>query len=130
MLKSGKITRLIIALLALALAAPILPQEHERRIYLCRSPLLAFNFWNSLQNLIKQGVTLTPQIAQQICDHMKAGTDPQCIYVEMAQFKPIATGWQGAMALTDGKTKVWFHNPDTGGWVSPDYYIYLMNAEH
>jgi hypothetical protein len=33
------------------------------------------------------------------------------------------------MAMTDGKTKVWFHNPDTGGWVHPDYYVAYVNAK-
>jgi hypothetical protein len=30
--------------------------------------------------------------------------------------------------MSDGKTKVWFHNPDTGGWVHPDYYVSFVNS--
>jgi len=119
----------LIVIFALILCAPIIAQDHSRRIYLCRSPLLAFDFWNKLQDLKKQGVSVTREITQQVCDHMKAGTDPQCVYIEVAKFKPIASGWGGALALTDGKTKVWFHNPDSGGWVHPDYYVYLENSE-
>jgi len=50
---------------------------------------------------------------------MKAGDAPQCIRVEVDQVKPIASGWGGALALTDGKTRIWFHNPDSDGWVHP-----------
>ena len=116
-------------LISLALIGRVYSEENHKHIYLCRSPLLAFDFWNSLQSLKKQGVALTPKIAQEICAGMKAGRDPQCIRVEMDEFKPIASGWGGALALTDGKTKVWFHNPDTAGWVHPDYYIYLVNLK-
>lgn len=33
-----------------------------KHMFLCRSPLLAFDFWQSLQDMQKQGVTLTAQI--------------------------------------------------------------------
>lgn len=125
-----KIARPICIALVLALSSPILPQDHERRIYLCSSPLIAFNFWNAILDLQKQGIKLTPEIARQLCDGMKEGTDPKCIYVQMTKFKPIASGWGGALALTDEKTKVWFHHPDGDGWVHPDYYVYLMNTDH
>ena len=60
---------------------------------------------------------------------MKAGRDPQCISVDADEFKPVASGWGGALSLSDGKTKVWFHNPDAGGWVHPDYYVYIVNSK-
>lgn len=82
-----------------------------------------------MQKIQKQGVTLTPKIAQEICDGMKAGQDPQCIRVEADEFKPVASGWGGALALTDGKTKVWFHKPDAAGWVHPDYYVSFVNSK-
>jgi hypothetical protein len=31
--------------------------------------------------------------------------------------------------MTDGKTKIWFHNPDTGGWIHPDYYVSYVNRK-
>lgn len=104
-------------------------EGHPKHLYLCRSPLLAFNFWEALGDIQKQGVTLTPAIAQQICGGMKAGREPQCIRVEADKFKPIASGWGGALALTDGRTKIWFHNPDAGGWVHPDYYVSYVNSK-
>jgi hypothetical protein len=33
------------------------------------------------------------------------------------------------MAISDGKTKAWFHNPDTLGWIHPDYYVQFVNAK-
>jgi hypothetical protein len=99
-----------------------------KHLYLCRSPLLAFNFWESLINIQRQGVTLTPTIAEEICNGMRAGSEPQCIRVEGDNFKPIASGWGGALAMTDGTTRIWFHHPDTGGWIHPDYYVNYINS--
>jgi hypothetical protein len=31
--------------------------------------------------------------------------------------------------MSDGKTRVWFHNPDSGGWVHPDYYVAYVNEK-
>lgn len=120
---------LVLSLNITLLCCSVFPQESHKHIYLCRSPLLAFDFWNSLQDVQKKGITLTPEIAQQVCNGMKAGNEPQCIRVEVDQVKPIASGWGGALALTDGKTKIWFHNPDSGGWVHPDYYVYFVNLK-
>jgi hypothetical protein len=114
----------LIVLLSLSISAEG-PTNH---LYLCRSPLLAFDFWGSLLNLQQQGVTITPKIAQEICDGMHAGLTPQCIRVDSDDFKPIASGSDGALAMTDGKTKTWFHNPDTLGWVHPDYYVLFVNS--
>jgi hypothetical protein len=120
---------LIVLLFLLVPSLPISAEANHKHLYLCRSPLLAFDFWNALQDIQKQGVTLTPKIAQEICNGMKAGRAPQCIRVDADEFKPVASGWGGALALSDGKTKIWFHNPDTGGWVHPDYYVYFVNSK-
>lgn len=98
-------------------------------VYLCRSPLLAYDFWNSLLSLEQQGVTITPTIAEQICNGMRAGHAPQCIRVVAAHFKPFASGWNGSLAMTDGNTRIWFHEPDGFGWIDSRYYINLLNAE-
>ncbi len=122
--------RLIILALSLVLLSSSVSAGGDRKhLYLCRSPLLAFNFWESLQNIQGQGVSVTPKIAQEICSGMKAGQDPQCLRVEADAFQPVASGWGGALAMSDGKTKIWFHNPDTGGWVHPDYYVSYVNAK-
>lgn len=120
---------LIVLASCICFSLPVFAEGKQTHLYLCRSPLLAFDFWRALQNLAQQGVTVTPQIAQQICDGMKAGQDRQCIRVEAAEFKPVGSGWGGALALSDGKTNVWFHNPDAGGWVHPDYYVLLANSK-
>lgn len=94
-----------------------------------RGALLAYDFWNSLQDLSKKGITLTPKIVEEICAGMKAGSEPQCIRIEAATFTPVATGWGGALTMSNGKTKVWFHNPDSGGWIHPDYYVSYVNEK-
>ena len=121
--------RLFLIVSFVILTLPVSAEGTRKHLYLCRSPLLAFDFWGALQNMQQQGVTVTPTIAQQICDGMKAGREPQCLRIEAAEFKPVASGWGGALAMSDGKTKVWFHNPDTGGWVHPDYYVSFVNAK-
>ncbi|WP_157640022.1 hypothetical protein [Burkholderia ubonensis] len=116
----------------IALSIPMISPAADagrQHLYACRSPLLAFNFWNALQDIRREGVTLTPKIAQEICDGMKAGDEPQCIRIEGEHLKPVASGWQGAMAISDGRTKVWFHNPDALGWVHPDYYVLFVNTK-
>jgi len=30
--------------------------------------------------------------------------------------------------MTDGKTKISFHNPDAGGWVHADYYVSYVGS--
>ena len=90
------------------LALPLSAEGSRKHLYLCRSPLLAFDFWGALQNMQQQGVTVTPKIAQEICDGMKAGREPQCLRVEADEFKPVASGWGGALAMSDGKTNECF----------------------
>jgi hypothetical protein len=92
--------------------------------------VLAFDFWNQLQDIKAKGVTVTSEIAGEVCNKMRAGSGPQCIRVEGQSFRPIASGWAGALALTDGKTKIWFHNPASGGWVHPKYYVAFTNAHN
>jgi hypothetical protein len=122
--------RLIIVGFCLMLSCPPgFAKDSRDHLFLCRSPLLAFNFWEALHSIQRQGVTLTPKIVQEVCDGMRAGSDPQCVRVEAAEFKPIASGWGGALAMSDGKTKSWFHDPEAGGWVHPDYYVSYMNSK-
>jgi len=119
----------IVLLSLILLSLSVSAEQHQRHMYLCSSPLIAFDFWRSLQDIQKRGVTLTPKIVQEICDGMKNGQDPQCIRVDADEFKPIASGWGGALAMSDGKTRIWFHNPDSGGWVHPDYYVSFINSK-
>jgi hypothetical protein len=101
---------------------------NAKLVFVCRSPLLAFDFQKTLQDLRGKGVKITSQLAEQICDGMRAGKDPQCRSIKVTELKPIAAGWGGALALSDQGTRVWFHNPDAGGWVAPDYYVWLVNS--
>jgi hypothetical protein len=121
-----------VCVVLIALSIPVLATASDagsRHLYVCRSPVLAFDFWNTLQEIQRKGVTVTPKMAQEVCDGMKAGADPQCIRIEGDDLRPVASGWQGAMAMTDGKTKVWFHNPDSLGWIDPVYYVTFVNQK-
>jgi hypothetical protein len=111
---------------------PVSAEGNRYHLFVCRSPLLAFEFWRALQDTQRQGVTIPPKIAEEICNGYAGGyEDRQCLRVEADAFKPVASGWGGALAMTDGTTKVWFHNPDGGGWVHPDYYMsYLNSSSH
>jgi hypothetical protein len=123
---------ILVAAISVAFNVLMLPvvsaNDSIKHMFVCRSPLLAFDFWSSLLSMQTKGVTVTPQIAEQICRGMKAGNEPQCIRIEANSFKPVASGSDGALAMSDGKTKIWFHNPDAGGWVHPDYYVWFVNT--
>src|SRR5471030_2920948 len=93
--------------------------KNGKVVFVFRSPLLAFDFQKALQELRTKGVSLTPQLAEQICDGMRVGADPQCRRIQVTELKPIAAGWGGALALSDQGTRVWFHNRDVGGWGAP-----------
>lgn len=120
---------IVVGFCLMLLCLPGFAEDYPDHLFLCRSPLLAFNFWETLQNIQRQGVRLTPKIAQEICEGMRAGSDPQVVRVEAAAFKPVASGWGGALAITDGNTKLWFHNPEASGWVHPDYYVSYVNSK-
>ena len=118
------------ALFALSISTTANADDATRKhLYVCRSPVLAFDFWNALQDMQRKGVTVTPKIAQELCNGMRAGDEPQCLRIEADDFKPVASGYGGAMAMSDGKTKTWFHRPDTLGWVHPNYYVQFVNRK-
>lgn len=127
-MKNGMKTLIAIGLLSPVLLVAAGPAEGSaKHLFVCRSPVLAFDFWNSLQDIQRKGITLTPQMAEQVCNGMRAGAEPQCLRVDGNEFKPVASGWGGALAMSNGATKIWFHNPDTAGWVHPDYYVQFVN---
>ncbi len=100
-----------------------------RQLYVCRSPLLAFAFWNSLKEIGRKGVTITPAIAKRVCDGMNTGGVPQCVSIRGEHLTPVVTGAGGAMSMSDGTTTIWFHNPNEGGWIHPEYYVQFLHAK-
>lgn len=92
-------------------------------MYVCRSPLLAFDFWNSVLHLSQElKIKLTKEIVAQLA------ADQNCIRAASDNLRPIKSGWGGALAMADGdKSPVYFHHPDTFGWVHPDYYVQYVN---
>jgi len=121
------ITTLLVAALSFLRTANGAEDNEAQTIFVCRSPLLAFDFWSKTQDLRRQGVEVDRKILQQLCDGMHAGNSPQCLAVRFTSIKPVASGWGGALALANEGQRIWFHQPDSGGWVHPNYYIWLVN---
>ena len=95
-------------------------------MYVCRSPLLAFDFWGSVIHVSQElRIRLTRQIMAQLA------ADQKCVPVVSERLRPIKSSWGGALAVADGdKSPIFFHNPDTLGWVHPDYYVQYVNEQH
>lgn len=92
-------------------------------MYVCRSPLLAFDFWGSVLHVSQElKINLTRDIVAQLA------ADQKCVRITSDNLRPVKSGWGGALAVAEGdKSAVYFHNPDTLGWVHPDYYIQYVN---
>jgi hypothetical protein len=56
---------LLSVLLLLLLPSLPISAEDRKHLFICRSPLLTFDFWRGLQGMQEQGVTITPTIAHQ-----------------------------------------------------------------
>jgi hypothetical protein len=80
-------------------------------MFLCRSPVVANDFWTDLNQAAGAGVKLNMDIARNIAQ--KNG----CPFVPSPNLKPIDFV-AGQMAITDGKVK---------GWAAPQLYIMYVN---
>jgi hypothetical protein len=105
-------------------------------MWVCRSPLLAFNFWSAVLHVSQElKIKLTPGIVAQLAADQgytdRNGSGPKqgvCIRIASSDLRPIRSGWGGALALEDGnKSPIYFHHPDTLGWVHPEYYVEYVN---
>jgi len=80
-------------------------------MFLCRSPVVANDFWNGLLTAQQTGVNVNKDIAASIAQ--KNG----CSFMTSEHLKPIDFV-AGQLAITDGKIK---------GWASPQLYILYVN---
>jgi hypothetical protein len=80
-------------------------------MFLCRSPVVANDFWNGLVTAQQTGVQVNRDIAASIA--RKNG----CEFIASEHLKPIDYV-AGQLAITDGKIK---------GWASPQLYILYVN---
>lgn len=80
-------------------------------MFLCRSPVVANDFWNDLLTAQQAGVSVNREIAASIA--RKNG----CSFVASASLKPIDYV-AGQLAITDGSVK---------GWAAPQLYILYVN---
>jgi hypothetical protein len=83
----------------------------EPGMFLCRSPVVANDFWTDLNQAAGAGVKLNMEIAGSIAQKNS------CPFVPSANLKPIEFV-AGQLAITDGKIK---------GWASPHLYIMYVN---
>lgn len=80
-------------------------------MFLCRSPVVANDFWTDPNQAAGAGVKLNMVIARNIAQ--KNG----CPFVSSSNLKPVDFT-AGQMAITDGKVK---------GWAAPQLYIMYVN---
>jgi hypothetical protein len=80
-------------------------------MFLCRSPVVANDFWTDLNQAAGAGVKLNMEIARNIAQKNS------CPFVPSPNLKPIDFV-AGQMAITDGKVK---------GWATPQLYIMYVN---
>jgi hypothetical protein len=101
----GKVTALFATLFAsTALAADV-------GMFLCRSPVVANDFWNDLLTASQTGIAVNREMAASIA------RKNQCQFVASERLKPIDFV-AGQLAMTDGHIK---------GWAAPQLYIIYMN---
>jgi hypothetical protein len=86
-------------------------QATEPGMFLCRSPVVANDFWTDLNQAAGAGVKLNMEITGSIAQ--KNG----CPFVPSTNLKPIDFV-AGQFAITDGKIK---------GWAAPQLYIMYVN---
>lgn len=130
-------TAVALSVLALALtgAHSLRTAEHETLppgMYVCISPLVALNFWNSILHVTQElKFTLTHDIVAQLA------RDNECIRITSSNLRPIKSGWGGALAVADGDRKTYsypagkyndpHYSPKDLGWAHPDYYVQYIN---
>lgn len=80
-------------------------------MFLCRSPVVANDFWNDLLTARQTGISVNREIAANIA------RKNQCKFVTSNILKPIDFV-AGQLAITDGRIK---------GWAAPQLYIMYVN---
>jgi len=94
------------------LAHPFPANANGDGMFLCRSPVVANDFWSDLNSVSQAGVHLHRDIASEIAKKH------QCVFTGGTNLKPIDFV-AGELAITDGKTK---------GWADPHLYIMYVNS--
>jgi hypothetical protein len=80
-------------------------------MFLCRSPVVANDFWTDLNQAAGAGVKLNAEIARNIAQKNS------CPFVSSPNLKPVDFV-AGQMAITDGKIQ---------GWAAPQLHIMYVN---
>jgi hypothetical protein len=101
-----------LSLVALLLLPALETIAGESGMFLCRSPVVANDFWNALLAAQQTGVSVNKEIATGIAQKN------DCPFVASNKLKPIDFV-AGQLAITDGKIK---------GWAAPQLYILYANG--
>ena len=100
----------VLTVIAVGLAS-IEANAAEPGMFLCRSPVVAIDFWRDLNTAQETGIKLNRELAGGIA--RKHG----CQFVASSILKPVDFV-AGQMAITDGRIK---------GWAAPQLYIIYVN---
>jgi hypothetical protein len=99
---------------ALALAIVLWPElasASDSGMFLCRSPVVANDFWNDIMSAQQLGIKLSKEQLSAL-----AGKNA-CPFIASSTLKPVDFV-AGQLAITDGRIK---------GWASPQLYILCVN---
>lgn len=83
-------------------------------MFLCRSPVVANDFWSALLAAQQSGITVNRAIARSIAEKN------QCQFLASKNLKPVDFV-AGELAITDGTVK---------GWADPHLYIIYINRSN
>jgi hypothetical protein len=105
------VTRTVGAVVLLVLNVVAGAHAAEPGMFLCRSPVVANDFWTDLNTAQQTGIKLNMELAGSIAQKNA------CPFVASPRLKPIDFV-AGQLAITDGKIK---------GWAAPQLYIIYAN---
>lgn len=96
-----------------------------RGMYVCVSPVVAHDFWESVITTHKNGVKITREVFSQLAKGQKVNGGQGCTWLGSASLKAVSympnqgCGYGGMLLVTDGKQK---------GWAVTEYYIRYENV--
>ncbi len=102
----------IVIMLAAVTASPASALAVDIGMFLCRSPLIAGNFYSDLLTVQRTGVWVDRAIAE------KVAQKNDCRFVASSRLKPVKYV-AGELLMTDGTSS---------GWSDPNLYIIYVNA--
>jgi hypothetical protein len=119
-----KYSLILSAVLFFGLTAGAQTHLRGRGMYLCVSPVVAHNFWESVVTTHSKGVKITRDVLSQLANGQKVNAGQGCTWLPGSRLKAVnymanvGCAYGGMLLVTDGKRK---------GWAVTDYYIRYEN---